>query len=146
MHTGPTGYRGRPMPRRATLALSLALAAAAASATPAAGLTGHRCPRAPGFRCATVAVPLDRTGTVPGTDKLSIAVEEPRKGASGFLMALSGGPGQPPGPSAASFRASLGPALAPRHLVLFDQRATGASDVLTGPPLKTLGTLDVVHT
>src|SRR3954452_11922344 len=134
MHTGPTGYRGRPMPRRATLALFLALAAAAASATPAAALTGHRCPRAPGFRCATVAVPLDRTGTVPGTVKLSIAVEEPRKGASGFLMALSGGPGQPAVPFAASFPASLGPALAHRRLVLLPQRGTRAPGGLRCPP------------
>jgi pimeloyl-ACP methyl ester carboxylesterase len=93
-----------------------------------------------------VTVPLDRTGTVPGTVGLSVAIEDARKGASGYLVALSGGPGQPAVPFATSFRASLGPALAHRRLVVFDQRGTGASGVLRCPPLQALGTLDVVNT
>ena len=91
-------------------------------------------------------VPLDRTGRVPGTVSLSVAVERPRKGADGFLLALSGGPGQPSVAFADSFRASLAPALAHRRLVLLDQRGTGASGALRCPPLQALGGLDVVNT
>ena len=95
---------------------------------------------------ASLAVPLDRTGKVPGTVKLSVAVERPRKGAHGFLLALSGGPGQPSVAFADSFRASLAPALAHRRLVLLDQRGTGASGALRCAPLQALDSLDVVNT
>ncbi len=83
---------------------------------------------------------------MPGTVRLSVAVERPRKGAGGFLLALSGGPGQPSVAFADSFRASLAPALAHRRLVLLDQRGTGASGALRCPPLQALGSLDVVNT
>ncbi|HWI73391.1 MAG TPA: alpha/beta fold hydrolase, partial [Baekduia sp.] len=78
--------------------------------------------------------------------KLSVAIEAPREGASGFLLALAGGPGQPSVPFAESFRSSLAPALAHRRLVLLDQRGTGASGALSCAPLQALGTLDVVNT
>ena len=93
-----------------------------------------------------MVVPLDRSGKVPGTVKLAVAIEEPRKGASGFLLALSGGPGQPSVSFAESFRASLAPALAHRRLVVFDQRGTGQSGALRCRPLQELGSLDVVNT
>jgi pimeloyl-ACP methyl ester carboxylesterase len=91
-------------------------------------------------------VPLDRTGRVPGTVRLSVAVERSRKDADGFLVALSGGPGQPAVAFAESFRASLAPALAHRRLVLLDQRGTGASGALRCSPLQALGGLDAVNT
>jgi len=78
--------------------------------------------------------------------RLAVAVERPRKGAHGFLLALSGGPGQPSVAFADSFRASLAPALAHRRLVLLDQRGTGASGALRCAPLQALGSLDVVNT
>jgi pimeloyl-ACP methyl ester carboxylesterase len=134
------------MPRRAPLALLLASLAAGLGAVPASALTTHRCRGSAGFRCGTVTVPLDRTGAVPGTVKLSVAVEDARPGAGGYLVALSGGPGQPAVPFAASFRSSLGPALAHRRLVVFDQRGTGGSGALSCRPLQVLGTLDVVNT
>jgi pimeloyl-ACP methyl ester carboxylesterase len=93
-----------------------------------------------------LVVPLDRTGRLPGTVTLSVAVERPRKGADGFLLALSGGPGQPSVAFADSFRASLAPALTHRRLVLLDQRGTGSSGALRCPPLQGLGSLDVVNT
>jgi pimeloyl-ACP methyl ester carboxylesterase len=77
---------------------------------------------------------------------LAVAVEAPREGADGFLLALAGGPGQPSVPFAESFRASLAPALAHRRLVVFDQRGTGESGPLRCEPLQALGTLDVVNT
>jgi pimeloyl-ACP methyl ester carboxylesterase len=93
-----------------------------------------------------LVVPLARTGKVPGTVRLSLAIERPRKGADGFLLALSGGPGQPSVAFADSFRASLAPALTHRRLVLLDQRGTGVSGALRCPPLQALGGLDVVNT
>jgi pimeloyl-ACP methyl ester carboxylesterase len=134
------------MSPRVLAALIASAVLLAVAASPAGALQTRRCAKATGFRCATVTVPLDRSGTVPGTVRLSIAVEPPRKGAGGFLLALAGGPGQPSVPFAESFRTSLAPALAHRRLVLLDQRGTGASGVLSCPPLQALGTLDVVNT
>ena len=59
------------------------------------------CPEHFGFSCTTVTVPLDRSGTVPG----SIALKVERKQASltpskDAVIALSGGPGQAAVPSA----------------------------------------------
>jgi pimeloyl-ACP methyl ester carboxylesterase len=134
------------MPRRVLPVLTATAALLAAAAPSASALETHRCPRATDFRCGTVTVPLDRSGRVPGTVKLAVAVEAPRKGASGFLLALAGGPGQPSVAFADSFRASLAPALAHRRLVLLDQRGTGQSGVLKCAPLQALRTLDVVNT
>ncbi|MCW2985270.1 MAG: alpha/beta fold hydrolase, partial [Conexibacter sp.] len=134
------------MPRRAFLALIAFAAVVGLGASPAAALQTHACPKSTGFRCATVTVPLDRSGVVPGTIDLAVAVERPRKGASGYLLALSGGPGQPSVAFADSFRASLAPALAHRRLVVVDQRGTGRSGALRCAPLQALGTLDVVNT
>src|SRR5262249_41004120 len=118
----------------------------AAVAPTASALETHRCTNTTAFRCGTVSVPLDRSGRVPGTVKLAVAVETPRKGTSGYLLALAGGPGQPAIAFADSFRASLAPALTHRRLVLLDQRGTGESGVLTCARLQALGTLDVVNT
>lgn len=134
------------MARRVLLALLGFFALWVGGASPAAALTTHPCPKATDFRCGTLAVPLDRTGGVPGTVKLSVAVERPRKGDRGFLLALSGGPGQPSVAFADAFRASLAPALAHRRLVLLDQRGTGGSGALRCAPLQALRGLDVVNT
>jgi pimeloyl-ACP methyl ester carboxylesterase len=134
------------MTRRVLPVLSAVVAFLALGAAPAGALTLHRCARTTQFRCGTVVVPLDRSGVVPGTVSLAVAVEVPREGADGFLVALSGGPGQPSIPFADSFRSSLEPALTHRRLVLLDQRGTGESGVLRCDPLQRLGTLDVVNT
>jgi pimeloyl-ACP methyl ester carboxylesterase len=134
------------MPRRALLALIAFAVLLGLGASPAAALQTRACPRSTGFRCGTVTVPLDRSGAVPGTIDLAVAVERPRPGASGYLLALSGGPGQPSVAFADSFRASLAPALAHRRLVVVDQRGTGQSGALRCAPLQALGTLDVVNT
>lgn len=134
------------MPRRALPVLFATAALLALLAPSASALDLHACPRTTEFRCGKVEVPLDRSGKVPGTVKLAVAVEAPRKGASGFLLALSGGPGQPAVAFADSFRASLAPALAHRRLIVLDQRGTGKSGVLRCAGLQALGTLDVVNT
>jgi pimeloyl-ACP methyl ester carboxylesterase len=81
-----------------------------------------------GFECGQVAVPLDRTGAVPGTVTLSakrvVASSNPTRTA---VVALAGGPGQAALPAATEFASILGPALATRDLLVFDQRGTGAS-------------------
>src|SRR5215218_9674418 len=134
------------MTTRLLLALIGSLALQGLGAHPVAAFTTKPCAKTTAFRYATLLVPLDRTARVPGTVKLSLAVERPREGASGFLLALSGGPGQPSVAFADSFRASLAPALAHRRLVLLDQRGTGASGALRCLSLQALGGLDVVNT
>jgi pimeloyl-ACP methyl ester carboxylesterase len=134
------------MLRRVLPVLTATAALAAVLAPSASALETHACARSAGFRCGTVTVPLDRSGKVPGTVRLNVAVEAPRRGTSGWLLALSGGPGQPSVAFADSFRASLAPALQHRRLVVMDQRGTGDSGVLKCPPLQALGTLDVVNT
>ncbi len=134
------------MPRRpALLAVLLAFALAGVGAPAAGALTTHPCPTQRGFLCATVRVPLDRTGAIPGTVKLAVAVQRPRRGARGFLVALAGGPGQAAVPLATSFRASLRPALRHRRLVVVDQRGTGASGALRCPSLQRLGNIDPIR-
>jgi pimeloyl-ACP methyl ester carboxylesterase len=134
------------MPVRVLLVLLAFAAAVLAGAGPAAALTTKPCPRSTDFRCGAVAVPLDRSGTVSGTVQLAVAVEKPRSGATGFLIAIAGGPGQPSLPFADSFRASLAPALRHRRLIVMDQRGTGESGALRCDPLQALGSLDVVNT
>ncbi|GAC1438653.1 MAG: hypothetical protein NVSMB51_14990 [Solirubrobacteraceae bacterium] len=81
--------------------------------------------------CATVQVPLDRSGAVPGT--VGLAVERLRSlGGNGStaVVAIAGGPGQAATPLAADFAIAMRPALAGRDLVVFDQRGTGRSQPL----------------
>jgi pimeloyl-ACP methyl ester carboxylesterase len=114
------------------LVLSLALAGSAAAVefTP--------CPDHFGFSCATVVVPLDPSGQVPGT--VSLKVERKQVGVNpsqSALIALSGGPGQAAIPSAEDILKSMAPALTTRDLVVFDQRGTGQSGPLNCPALNT---------
>jgi pimeloyl-ACP methyl ester carboxylesterase len=116
------------MRARSTLAV-LAAAAALVTLAPAAQAQIAYAPCQPaGFQCGQLPVPLDRTGAVPGTLTLSIkrvvAASNPTAGA---VVALAGGPGQAALPAASEFASILGPGLANRDLVVFDQRGTGAS-------------------
>jgi pimeloyl-ACP methyl ester carboxylesterase len=92
------------------------------------------------FGCATLDVPLDRTGATPGTVALHYAVQ--REGPRKVLIALSGGPGQSAVSSASSFAISLDPALRRYRLAVLDQRGTGKSGVLECPNLQRLRSLD----
>jgi pimeloyl-ACP methyl ester carboxylesterase len=127
----------RLAPLAALLATALAtLAPASAGAAPALSA----CPGQDGFGCGAIDVPLDRTGTTPGTISLHYAVQ--RRGPKKVLIALSGGPGQSAISSASSFAISLDPALRRYRLAVLDQRGTGKSGVLSCPNLQRLRSLD----
>ena len=68
--------------------LAFALAMALAPASHAAKLAP--CKHQPRFGCATLTVPLDHSGRVPGTIGIRYAVQG---GSRPVLVALSGGPG-----------------------------------------------------
>ncbi|HST56887.1 MAG TPA: alpha/beta fold hydrolase [Solirubrobacteraceae bacterium] len=90
------------------------------------------------FGCATLGVPLDRSGQILGVVALSVK----RKLAgvaqtSDAVLALAGGPGQAALPLADFMAQAMAPALGTRDLLVYDQRGTGQSgalgcDALTG--------------
>ena len=85
-----------------------------------------------GFECATLDVPLDRSGATPGTVTLN-ATRVPASANPGrvAVIALAGGPGQAAVPIAPDFASILGPAISSRDLLVYDQRGTGGSNPLT---------------
>jgi pimeloyl-ACP methyl ester carboxylesterase len=119
---------------RIAIALGLALVLAGALSASAGALDFSHCDLTLGDRslCARVAVPLDRTGQVPGTVSLRVRALPPRHGSpTGVVMALAGGPGQAAVPLLDRIAPALGTALSTRELVVFDQRGTGGSDRLS---------------
>ena len=121
--------------RRAAVPLVLTLAAVAPSAARAQSATFSPC-KPIGFECATVTVPLDRSGRVPGAIPLDVvratASSNPTRSA---VVALAGGPGQAATPLVSDFAQALAPALANRDLLVFDPRGTGGSAPLSCPTL-----------
>jgi pimeloyl-ACP methyl ester carboxylesterase len=113
-----------------TAAIMIA-AFAASGAQSAAAVVFTPCAEGPGFTCATVPVPLDRTHGLPGT--ISLSVERKLAGAvpsRDAVVALAGGPGQAALPLAPFIATAIAPALSSRDLLVFDQRGTGKSDPL----------------
>jgi pimeloyl-ACP methyl ester carboxylesterase len=107
-------------PARVLLSLLAAVGAALAIAPPAHAQ--RDCPN--GFHCFEVTVPLDRSGNVPGTLDLPVAVQ---RGDEPVLLALGGGPGQATVHDAAQ-SGELFDAAAPGYrIAVFDQRGTGAT-------------------
>jgi pimeloyl-ACP methyl ester carboxylesterase len=99
-----------------------------ATASSAAGQAFSACLNSPGFSCTSIAVPLDRSGALPGT--VTLAVERRQAGAvpsEEAVVALAGGPGQAAIPLASVAAQAIAPALGSRDLIVFDQRGTGAS-------------------
>jgi pimeloyl-ACP methyl ester carboxylesterase len=87
-------------------------------------------------QCSTLRVPLDRSGTTPGTVGLRIARLDDSDVAAPTLVYLSGGPG---GAGIEEMLAvmPLVPVLGDRyHVVGFDQRGTGSSGLLRCPELE----------
>jgi pimeloyl-ACP methyl ester carboxylesterase len=115
----------------AALLAALVLAGTPASA-PAAGLQFSACPNSATFTCASLSVPLDRTGALAGTVTLSLERRLAGAGASrDAVVALAGGPGQAVLPLGDFIAQAVAPALGTRDLLLFDQRGTGSSDPLS---------------
>jgi pimeloyl-ACP methyl ester carboxylesterase len=117
---------------RLLLAVVTATLAAAGAAAPTAGAAIAYAPCSPaGFQCGRLTVPIDRTGAVGGEISLNItrAVVSSNPG-NVAVLALAGGPGQAAVPAATDFARVLGPALATRDLLVYDQRGTGGSNRL----------------
>jgi pimeloyl-ACP methyl ester carboxylesterase len=116
----------------AALLACIALAGLPASSQATAGLSFAACANTHAFDCSTLAVPLDRGGTLPGTVPLSVqrrlAGQQPSRDA---VVALAGGPGQAALPLGEFIAQAIAPALGSRDLLLFDQRGTGSSDPLS---------------
>jgi pimeloyl-ACP methyl ester carboxylesterase len=130
---------------RTAAAVPLALMLAVVLAGPArADIAFSPCAVA-GYECGHLAVPLDRSGSVPGSVDLAMvrarASSNPTRTA---VVALAGGPGQAGTPLAEDFADALGPALAQRDLLVFDQRGTGLSGPLSCPSLLASGAASAV--
>jgi pimeloyl-ACP methyl ester carboxylesterase len=117
--------------RSALAALAALLAVLAAAPAAPAAMTYAPC-EPTGFECGALAVPLDRSGAVPGTvvlhAKRLVASGGPARSA---VVALAGGPGQAALPVTTEFASLLRPALTDRDLLVFDQRGTGTSNRLS---------------
>lgn len=107
------------------------VASFAPSTSAQAQIAFSACEQSSEFACGHLTVPLDPSGSVPGT--LTLAIRRHRapagEGASA-IVALAGGPGQPALPFTETFREVLGPLAATRDLIVFDQRGIGFSDPL----------------
>jgi pimeloyl-ACP methyl ester carboxylesterase len=115
------------------------LLACSPSSSAASTLSFVSCPQGGGFECATLPVPLDRSGATIGA--ISLSVERKLAGANpsrDAVLALAGGPGQAALPLASFIAKAIAPALASRDLLVFDQRGTGASDPLSCTAFETL--------
>jgi pimeloyl-ACP methyl ester carboxylesterase len=121
--------------RVSVLAALPALLLASWPASSAGALTFAPCASSPGFECTTVPVPLDRSGQLPGTIALSLERKTAPAPSQSAVVALAGGPGQAALGLGEFIAKALGPALAARDLLVFDQRGTGASDPLGCPAL-----------
>ncbi len=87
-------------------------------------------------QCMTVSVPLDYSGSVPGTVNLNVAREAPiPKNPKGFVFVQIGGPG-----GAASDMHEVGPKYPGYVIIKVDERGTGYSDPLKCDPSEKMKT------
>ena len=131
------------MRRRSAITFVLA-AAACALGVPEAVAAGPFKPCAPAspLLCASLTVPLDRSGATPGTVKLHVERLRSSGRRDGALLALAGGPGEAASPYIFDWALDFRSALRNRDLVVFDQRGTGLSGALNcrglfSPSIKT---------
>ncbi|MDQ3739528.1 MAG: alpha/beta hydrolase, partial [Actinomycetota bacterium] len=114
-------------PLRTALALTLVLGVQAATAHAALRFTA----RCGNFECARLRVPLDRSGAVPGTVRLSIERVRAHRRPEGAVFALAGGPGQGASSVTEAFNRDTFGRIGRRDLVVVDQRGTGRSGALS---------------
>ena len=79
------------------------------------------------LQCGTVTVPIDRSGSVPGTISLRVVKVPAAKPSGKAVFAFAGGPGQGATPFASSFSAELERTARSHDIIVFDQRGTGSS-------------------
>lgn len=125
----------------AVSAIAIGFSQGAGSAS--AALPFAPCTSAAGFSCATLPVPLDRSGKAQGTINLPIE----RKSAGGIqtqsaVIALAGGPGQAANPLGEQLASAIAPALSSRDLLVFDQRGTGQASPLNCPVFNNFAALE----
>jgi pimeloyl-ACP methyl ester carboxylesterase len=97
------------------------------------------CERASSGRsCARLTVPLDRSGTVPGTIKLRIERQKAKRSTRPPLFLIAGGPGMSTTRTFDRETVSeiLGTESRSRDIVAMDQRGTGGSGALDCPALQ----------
>ncbi|MFI4990082.1 MAG: alpha/beta fold hydrolase [Solirubrobacterales bacterium] len=118
--------------------LATALAAPAGAALPFAP-----CTSVAGFSCASLAVPLDRSGKTPGTIALPIELKSAGTiETQSAVLALAGGPGQAANPLGEQLAAAIAPALSSHDLLVFDQRGTGHASPLNCPVFNDVAALE----
>jgi pimeloyl-ACP methyl ester carboxylesterase len=131
--------------------LAALLSALALASWPASSLASPEfgpCPAGidAAFTCATVTVPLDRGGLLPGTVPLKLerklAGFSPSRNA---VVALAGGPGQSALGLGEFIAKAIAPALHSRDLLVFDQRGTGESGPLSCPALSSQSEVEHAH-
>jgi pimeloyl-ACP methyl ester carboxylesterase len=81
-------------------------------------------------QCGNLAVPIDRSGSVPGTIDLQVTLVPAAKPSGKAVFAFAGGPGQGATGFADSFAAQLSRARRTHDIIVFDQRGTGASGAI----------------
>jgi pimeloyl-ACP methyl ester carboxylesterase len=132
------------LPSRLLLAAATALVALGLASPADATIAWGPCSDAgfAAFECASVNVPIDRSGGVPGTVPLFTRRLRATQGNPNnvALVALSGGPGQSAASSADDFALALATGLRERDLIVYDQRGTGQSGPLRCPALERQGT------
>jgi len=111
------------------LALLVAPGAAGARAAASPPLL-HRCAPGSSVQCGRLAVPLDRTGRLPGSLHLAVTRVRATGTSRGVIVALAGGPGQSALSATSDFASSVGAGLSDHDVVVLDQRGTGLSGLL----------------
>jgi pimeloyl-ACP methyl ester carboxylesterase len=126
---------------RMSMAMGVAVAALglAFAAGPAEAALRFRACGSGGFRCARLAVPLDRSGAVPGEVSLLVERHRARRARRAPVVVLAGGPGESATAAAPAYRLLLGRAARSRDVIVFDQRGTGRSGLLRCRPLERTG-------
>src|SRR3954471_23373089 len=115
--------------RRAVLGVVLLLTLLSVSPANAA-LDFQPCAEPAGVECATIDVPVDRAGRVPGTFTLLVhRIPAAHPANRPPLVFLAGGPGQTSTDLTTAAVERFGGALDDRDLIVFAQRGTGPTTI-----------------
>jgi pimeloyl-ACP methyl ester carboxylesterase len=89
------------------------------------GKLGACHPKLNGIECATLAVPLDHSGKVPGRLELRVGIAGPSRPPRGTALFLTGGPGEAGVIFERRIESELAAAVKGYRVVMLDQRGTG---------------------